>query len=162
MIDFENEDDERKQREVPFTAKKSIILHSGINKNTEQLIFVINSELTRVGSHFRFNLQNEFGGKIFISGGSCGLIHYRNVSDNLLRIVGCALDTIIHKDIFLSGMHYVKVMLNLIFIPQHLLGSIFKTKRKRQLEVSGVMNPATSRAVFPIKCSFIATFANLI
>ncbi|RLU21741.1 hypothetical protein DMN91_006117 [Ooceraea biroi] len=52
--------------QTPPAAKDGVI-PNGIYKNIEELISVINSASRSAGSHLYLELQNETGGKIFVS-----------------------------------------------------------------------------------------------
>lgn len=74
------------------TAKiKKVAIPPGIYKNIGELIGEINNVCKDIGAHFKLTLAP--GGKIEFSIGcndlDCKLFHHLNVSDNLLRILGC-------------------------------------------------------------------------
>ncbi|XP_067216285.1 uncharacterized protein [Linepithema humile] len=91
FVDIENGHETRKNG-APLTSTEGVI-PNGIYKNIEELISAINSSCKDANSHINLKLEDASGGKILFNitcdENKCNLIHHMNVSDNLLRILGC-------------------------------------------------------------------------
>ena len=90
FVDIENG---RETKDGTALVATQGVIPNGIYKNIEELITAINLACENAGSHINLNLENASGGKIFFQitcdDDKCNLIHHMNVSDNLLRILGC-------------------------------------------------------------------------
>lgn len=87
--------DVKKGEKVETITKKGFIPY-GIYKDIDELIDSINAVFKETDSHFSFKCQR--GGSIYFSivcsEDKCKFTHYLNVSDNLLRILGCGVEIV--------------------------------------------------------------------
>ena len=104
FVDIDSKDKDK--TDIKLTSTEAVI-PNGIYKDINELYSTINSACKKAGSHFHFEARTEEGFKTFISltcANKCGKNHYLNVSDNLLKIIGCG-----HMLLFKKGNFYTEL-----------------------------------------------------